>query len=99
MFVNPMKWSLGSLVGNLLVCSNSEILIKGKQFSLNVLKRSRNIEHPKNEINSTVVKLIKNFEIVAVISVSNGKLLKMSKSLVFKRVSGSCLYKCCTLKI
>lgn len=86
-------------MGNFLLCNNSEILISG-QFSLNtVLKRPRDIEHLKNEINSTDAELIKNFGIVAVTSVSNGRLLKMSKSLVFKRAPGHCLYEFCSLKI
>lgn len=45
-----------------------------------MLKRTKDIEHLKNEINSTDAKLIKNFGTVAVMSVSNGRLLKMSKS-------------------
>lgn len=55
--------------------------MEGKQFSLNnVLKRPKDIEHLKNDINNTNAKLIKNFGIVALMSVSNGRLLKMSKS-------------------
>lgn len=49
-----------------------------------MLKRLKVIEHYNSEINSTDAELIKCFGIVAVTSVSNDRVLKMSKSFVFK---------------
>lgn len=49
-----------------------------------MLKILKVIEHRKSKVNSSDAELIKHFGIVAVTSVSNDRLLKMSKSLVFK---------------
>lgn len=56
-----------------------------KDFPLNnVLKRLKVIQHCNNEINSSDAGFTKNFRVVAVVSASSDRLLKMCKSLAFR---------------